>query len=573
MRVALLQLNPTVGDLDGNAALIAAAVREAGAVDLCVTSEMALTGYPARDLLLQRGFVRRAAETLQDLAPQLVGCAPVLVGTPVVNGATQGRPLFNAAALLRHGRVERYFHKNLLPTYDVFDEDRYFEPGGGLEVLDIAGHRCAISICEDVWNDRDFWQRPRYHDDPIEDTRLVGADILLNLSASPFAVGKQRVREPMLANIARKQDVTVVYVNQVGGNDDLLFDGRSLVIAPDGRVIARAKAFAPHVQVVDLDSAAGEPPAGDGGFPDLCLTQPCIEPEPASPEEEIYRALVLGTRDYAHKCGFTRAHLGLSGGIDSALTAAIAVEALGADQVIGVLMPSPYSSGGSVQDSLDLATRLGIRTLTLPIEPLMASFDHVLASAFDGYKADVTEENIQARARGNLLMALANKYGSLLLTTGNKSELSVGYCTLYGDMSGGLAVIADVPKTMVYRISRWLNADRAGVIPDAILTKPPSAELRPGQLDQDSLPPYDVLDDILERHIARYESAEDIVAAGFDEATVRRVLRLVRLAEFKRRQAAPGLRVTERAFGTGWRMPIARDDWESVARNTTRAAI
>ena len=563
MRVALLQLNPTVGDLDGNAALIAAAVREAGAVDLCITSEMALTGYPARDLLLQRGFVRRAAETLEDLAPQLVGCAPVLIGTPVVNGAKQGRPLFNAAALLRHGRVERIFHKNLLPTYDVFDEDRYFEPGDGLEVLDIAGHRCAISICEDVWNDRDFWQRPRYHDDPIEETRLVGADILLNLSASPFAVGKQRVREPMLANIARKQDVTVVYVNQVGGNDDLLFDGRSLVIARDGRVCARAKAFAPQVLVVDLDADAG-------------IT--AIEPEPETPEEEIYRALVLGTRDYAYKCGFRRAHLGLSGGIDSALTAAIAVDALGADHVVGVLMPSPYSSDGSVQDSVDLAKRLGIRTLTLPIEPLMTSFDRVLEPAFDGYAADVTEENIQARARGNLLMAIANKYGSLLLTTGNKSELSVGYCTLYGDMSGGLAVIADVPKTMVYRISHWLNRGergegQGGVIPEAILSKPPSAELRPGQLDQDSLPPYDVLDDILERHIDRYESAEDIVAAGFDEATVRRVLRLVRLAEFKRRQAAPGLRVTERAFGTGWRMPIARDDWETVARNATRATI
>ncbi len=562
MRVALLQLNPTVGDLDGNAALIAAAVREAGPVDLCITSEMALTGYPARDLLLQRGFVRRTAETVEDLASQLVGLAPVLVGMPVVNTAKQGRPLFNAAALLRHGRVERYFHKNLLPTYDVFDEDRYFEPGVGLDVLDIAGHRCAISICEDVWNDRDFWQRPRYHDDPIEDVRLVGADVLLNLSASPFAVGKQRIREPMLGNIARKQDVTVVYVNQIGGNDDLIFDGRSLVVAPDGRVAARAKAFEPHVLVVDLDQAVA------------VHDERLIEPEPATPEEEIYRALVLGTRDYAHKCGFKRVHLGLSGGIDSALTAAIAVDALGAENVLGVLMPSPYSSSGSVDDSHDLADRLGIETLLLSIEPIMQAFDRVLVPAFEGYKQDVTEENIQARARGNLLMALANKFGALLLTTGNKSELSVGYCTLYGDMSGGLAVIADVPKTMVYRISRWLNAsrsaaDRVPPIPEAILTKPPSAELRPGQLDQDSLPPYDVLDDILERHIERYESADEIIASGFDATTVRKVLRLVRIAEFKRRQAAPGLRVTERAFGTGWRQPIARDDWESIAKSKT----
>jgi NAD+ synthase (glutamine-hydrolysing) len=569
MRVALLQLNPTVGDLDGNAALIASAVREAGAVDLCVTSEMALTGYPARDLLLQRGFVRHAAEMVEDLASQLVGFAPVLVGVPVVNTAGQGRPLFNSAALLRHGRVERYFHKNLLPTYDVFDEDRYFEPGVGLDVLDIAGHRCAISICEDVWNDRDFWQRPRYHDDPIEDVRLVGADVLLNLSASPFAVGKQHVREPMLANIARKQDVTVVYVNQVGGNDDLIFDGRSLVVAPDGHVVARAAAFAPHVLVVDIEKAI--PQADDASSTAI---ESLIEPEPETPEEEIYRALVLGTRDYARKCGFTRVHLGLSGGIDSALTAAIAVDALGPENALGVLMPSPYSSAGSVDDSRDLAARLGIGTLTLPIAPIMGAFDQVLAPAFEGYPPDVTEENIQARARGNLLMALANKFGALLLTTGNKSELSVGYCTLYGDMSGGLAVIADVPKTMVYRISRWLNAHAENVgsrppIPNAILTKPPSAELRPGQLDQDSLPPYDVLDDILERHIERYESAEEIIAAGFDEATVRKVLRLVRLAEFKRRQAAPGLRVTERAFGTGWRMPIARDDWEAVAKSKT----
>src|SRR5262249_55026828 len=298
----------------------------------------------------------------------LVGCAPVLIGMPIINTARQGRPLFNAAALLRHGRVERYFHKNLLPTYDVFDEDRYFEPGGGLEVLDIAGRRCAISICEDVWNDRDFWQRPRYHDDPIEDTRILGADILLNLSASPFAVGKQRVREPMLANIARKQGATVVYVNQVGGNDALLSDGRSLVLAPDGRVVARARAFEPQVLVVDLDRVARESGPGSEGTTTL---SPLIEPEPASPEEEVYRALVLGTRDYAYKCGFRSAHLGLSGGIDSALPAATPVNALGPPNRIGVLMPSPYSSSGSVDDSLDLARRLGIRTMPLPITPLM----------------------------------------------------------------------------------------------------------------------------------------------------------------------------------------------------------
>jgi NAD+ synthase (glutamine-hydrolysing) len=560
MRVALLQLNPTVGDLEGNAALIGAAVREAGAVDLCVTSEMALAGYPARDLLLQPGFIARAHEVVTDLAASLIGAAPVLVGMPVANPATHGRPLFNSAALLRAGRVERYFHKSLLPTYDVFDEDRYFEPADGLEVIEIAGRRCAVSVCEDVWNDFDFWRRPRYERDPIENVRTLDADVLLNLSASPFAVGKQDVREQMLASLARKHQVSVVYVNQVGGNDDLLFDGRSVIITPDGNLRARAKAFEPDVLAVNLE-AEGE----------------AIAPQPASPEEEIFRALVMGTRDYARKCRFSQVLLGLSGGIDSALTAVIAAEALGAEHVLGVLMPSPYSSAGSVDDSIALAQRLGIRTFTLPIEPLMTAFDRVLVPAFAGYPQDITEENIQARARGNLLMAISNKYGALLLTTGNKSELSVGYCTLYGDMSGGLAVIADVPKTMVYRVSEWVNEHVNGhpnehlnagvpVIPEAILTKAPSAELRPNQTDQDSLPPYDVLDEILERHIERYESADTIIAAGFDSATVHRVLRLVRLAEFKRRQAAPGLRVTERAFGTGWRMPVARADWEALPR-------
>lgn len=552
MRVALLQLNPTVGDLEGNAALIGAAVREAGAVDLCVTSEMALTGYPARDLLLQPGFVARAAEVAADLASSLIGAAPVLLGMPVANPAAHGRPLFNTAALLRAGRVERGFHKSLLPTYDVFDEDRYFEPADGLEIIDIAGRRCAVSVCEDVWNDFDFWRRPRYAHDPIEDVRKLGADVLLNLSASPFAVGKQDVREQMLASLARKHGVLVVYVNQVGGNDDLLFDGRSVVITPDGRLRARAKAFDSDVLAVDLG-----------------LEAEVVAPQPESPEEEVFRALVMGTRDYARKCRFSQVLLGLSGGIDSALTAVIAAEALGPEQVLGVLMPSPYSSAGSVDDSLALAQRLGMRTFTLPIEPLMTAFDGVLAPAFAGYPQDITEENIQARARGNLLMAISNKYGALLLTTGNKSELSVGYCTLYGDMSGGLAVIADVPKTMVYRVSEWVNAhlhSGVPVIPEEILTKAPSAELRPNQTDQDSLPPYDVLDEILERHIERYESADTIAAAGFDATTVQRVLRLVRLAEFKRRQAAPGLRVTERAFGTGWRMPVARADWEALTR-------
>jgi NAD+ synthase (glutamine-hydrolysing) len=543
MRIGLVQINPTVGDLAGNAARIRAAIAGAPPADLFVTSEMALTGYPARDLLLEPAFIARTRAVAEELAHALAGVAPVLLGLPLHNPSPAGRPLSNAAALLRDGAIARVFLKSLLPTYDVFDEDRYFEPGPGLEALEIGGVRAAVSVCEDVWNDRDFWQRPRYLEDPIDAVERLGASVLLNLSASPFSAGKQRVREDMLGVLARSHGVHVVYVNQVGGNDDLIFDGRSVVVAPDGRVVARAPAFAEAVTVVDLDAP------GEGVTPDV------------AGEEEIFRALVLGTRDYARKCGFREVLLGLSGGIDSALTAAIAAEALGPDRVLGVLMPSPFSSQGSVDDSLALAERLGIRTLTLPIAGVMQAFETTLAGAFAGRAPDVTEENIQARARGNLLMALSNKFGSLLLTTGNKSEISVGYCTLYGDMSGGLAVIADLPKTGVYRVSEWVNRERE-IIPRAILTKAPSAELRPNQTDQDSLPPYDELDAILERHVERYQSEAEIVAAGFDAATVRRVLRLVRIAEFKRRQAAPGLRITERAFGTGWRMPVARASWQ-----------
>jgi NAD+ synthase/NAD+ synthase (glutamine-hydrolysing) len=546
MRLALLQLNPIVGDIEGNAERIEQALRALPAgVDLCVTPEMSLTGYPARDLLLHPGFVSRSAEVAGQLADRVAGLPPVLVGLPERNPADAGRPLFNAAALLSGGRIARWLRKALLPTYDVFDEDRYFEPWTGNETLEVGGARVALSICEDAWNDGDFWPKRRYHVDPIGSAEAGGASLLVNMSASPFAAGKQGLRERMLGSLARKHGLAIAYVNQVGGNDDLVFDGRSLLVARDGAVAARAASFRPDTLVVDpfappsaaLDALEGE-------------------------EEEVYGALVLGTRDYARKCGFARALVGLSGGIDSALTAAIAVDALGPGNVWGVLMPSPYSSRGSVDDALALAANLGIRTWTLPIGPIMESFDAALADPFEGLPADVTEENIQARIRGNLLMAFSNKFNALLLTTGNKSELAVGYCTLYGDMSGGLAVIADVPKTMVYRMARWRNG-RGEVIPEATLTKAPSAELRPNQTDQDSLPPYDVLDAILERHIEQHESLEAIVAAGFDETTARRVLRLVRTAEFKRKQAAPGLKVTDRAFGSGWRMPIARGEWDT----------
>jgi NAD+ synthase/NAD+ synthase (glutamine-hydrolysing) len=543
MRLALLQLNPVVGDLDGNAARIARAVQQAGDVDLCVTPEMSLVGYPPRDLLLQRAFVLRAREIAERLAADVAGAPPVLVGVPIENHADHGRPLFNAAVLLRKGRIERTFRKTLLPTYDVFDEDRYFEPGLGGGILEVAGSDCGISICEDIWNDRDFWQRRRYHRDPVQEAREDGADLLINMSASPFAAGKLDLRERMLASLATRHGLPIAYVNQVGGNDDLVFDGRSLFVGADGAVRARGASFSEDVLVIDTTAPSAPVPP--------------LESE----EQEVFEALVLGTRDYARKCGFTSALLGLSGGIDSALTAVIAADAMGPDKVLGVLMPSPFSSRGSVEDALDLASRIGIRTVTIPIASIMDAFDRALAGEFAGRPSDVTEENIQARIRGNLLMAHANKTGALLLTTGNKSELAVGYCTLYGDMSGGLAVIADVPKTMVYRVARWVNS-RGARIPEPIIDKAPSAELRPNQTDQDSLPPYDVLDAILERHIERHESGEQIVAAGFDAGTVRQVLRLVRIAEFKRKQAAPGLKVTDRAFGSGWRMPIARGEWD-----------
>lgn len=543
MRIALLQINPTVGDFAGNARLIAdgaRAARAAGA-DLAVTPELALVGYLPRDLLLSEEFVRRGWGELDRLAGELADGPPTLVGLPEPNMADQGRPLFNTAALVRGGQVEHRFRKSLLPTYDVFDEDRYFEPFRGPQVLELNGTMLGVSICEDVWNDRDFWTRRRYHHDPIEELVAAGARVIVNMSASPFVAGKHRFREQMLGSMARRHGVPIAYVNQFGGNDDLVFDGRSSVFDAQGSVVARGRSFDADVIVCDLSRAKPIAPADD-----------------QDAESDIWRALVLGTRDYARKCGFTACLLGLSGGIDSALTAAIAVDALGPTRVLGVLMPSPFSSRGSVDDSLQLAANLGIQTLTLPIASAMAAMEDTLRDAFTGTERDVTEENIQARIRGNLLMALSNKRRALLLTTGNKSELAVGYCTLYGDMSGGLGVIADVPKTMVYRVARWLNAARgSAVIPESILTKAPSAELRPNQTDQDSLPPYDVLDDILRRYIERHEPIDRIVAAGFDAGTVRRVITLVRTAEFKRKQAAPGLKVTDRAFGTGWRMPIA----------------
>jgi NAD+ synthase (glutamine-hydrolysing) len=544
LRVALLQINPIAGDLTGNASQIIRGVRAAQAldVDLVVTPELALMGYLPRDLLMSKGFVQRSCQMLSGLAAELKDAPAVLVGAATPNPADIGRPLFNSAILLRNGATGPMFHKTLLPTYDVFDEDRYFEPGREPGILELDGFRLGISICEDVWNDRDFWKRRRYHQDPIHVLAQAGAQAIINLSASPFTVGKELLREEMLGQMARKHKLPLAWVNQVGGNDDLIFDGRSGAFNREGGLFARAKGFAEDLLVVDLSAETG-----------------VIAQDDFAPEAEIWNALVLGVRDYACKTHFTKVLLGLSGGIDSALTAAIAVDAMGRENVLGVMMPSVYSSQGSLDDSLELARNLGIQILSLPISPIMETYESALSGAFQGYKPDVTEENIQSRIRGNLLMALSNKYGALLLTTGNKSELAVGYCTLYGDMNGGLAVIADLPKMMVYRVARYRNR-RKPDIPESTLTKAPSAELRPDQTDQDSLPPYEVLDQILELHIEGSESAEEIIAQGFDEKTVRRVLRMVRNAEFKRKQAAPVLKVTSRAFGTGWRMPIARGE-------------
>ncbi|MBT9312081.1 NAD+ synthase [Leptothoe kymatousa] len=568
MKLAIAQLNPTVGDLKGNAQKILATAKAAAAqgANLLLTPELSLCGYPPRDLLLRPGFIQQIQTTLEQLAQDLPPGIEALVGAaqPNVNAAKKGqKPLYNSMALLGHGKVKAIFHKRLLPTYDVFDEDRYFESGTTpnhfhLEAGDQVLH-IGVTICEDLWNEDDFWGERTYEVNPTAEVVAAGVDLVVNLSASPFTVGKQALREKMIAHAVQQHDCPIIYVNQVGSNDDLIFDGCSVAINRQGQVVNRAPGFVPSLHVLDY------------GAPQQDLSPGTITPLLDSPEAEMWSALVLGVKDYSQKCGFSKAVIGLSGGIDSALVAAIAAAALGPDQVLGVLMPSPYSSDHSISDAEKLAHNLGIHTQTLPIGNLMAGFDHTFATLFADTAPGVTEENLQSRIRGNLLMAIANKFGHLLLSTGNKSEMAVGYCTLYGDMNGGLAVIADVPKTKVYGLCQWLNQSvqtngalgaiesqgKTEIIPNNILTKPPSAELRPDQVDQDSLPPYDILDDILERLIQQHQSAADIVAAGHPEAVVNRVIRLLTRAEFKRRQAPPVLKVTDRAFGLGWRMPIA----------------
>lgn len=541
MKIALGQINPTVGDFAGNATKIiefAGRAKQAGA-GLILFPELSVCGYPPRDLVERASFVAQNGETVQKIAAQTRGIA-VICGLVTPAHSDTGKAVMNSAAWLIDGRVAFVQSKMLLPTYDVFDEMRNFAPAKKQELFPFCGKSMALTICEDAWNDKQFWRKRLYTVDPVETLVREGGNFVLNISASPFWIGKREFRREMLASIARQHKVPVALVNQVGGDDSLVFDGSSIVLDAEGRIIAQGKSFEEDIVYFDSNALTGE-----------------IHEQIAGDDASAYAALVLGTRDYIRKCGFQQAIVALSGGIDSALTAAIAADAVGPENVIGVGMPGPYSSQGSIDDARELAKNLGIRFELLSINPAYEAYRQTLAGVFAGRKEDVTEENIQSRARGMLLMALSNKFGAIVLSTGNKSELGVGYCTLYGDMVGGLAVISDVPKTLVYRLSEYVNSRRP-VIPRATLEKPPSAELRPDQKDSDSLPPYEILDAVLEDYVEDAHSAARIAAdRGIDLETVKRVIRMVDRAEYKRQQAAPGLKISPKAFGYGRRIPIA----------------
>ncbi|HEX4125692.1 MAG TPA: NAD+ synthase [Tepidisphaeraceae bacterium] len=563
MRIALAQINGTVGDLIGNCRKIldfTARAREQRA-KLVVFPELSLIGYPPKDLLLKAQFIADTLAALDRIAGEIHGI-DAIVGYAEPNPRPVGRPLYNAVALLRDGKIHSKHYKTLLPTYDVFDESRYFEPGFRNErqnIAEIAGCAVGLSICEDLWNDEKMIPRRLYHDNPIADLSSAGAQIMVNASASPFVAGKHAFRLKLFASQVRQFRRPLVYVNQVGGNDELVFDGNSVVFDGAGNVIAQAKDFEEELLVIDIppSPAATEPPPPSIGI-DYEHGRETRQLSDAD-IESVYKALVLGLRDYVHKCRFKSVVLGLSGGIDSALTAALAVAAFGPELVTGIAMPSRYSSEHSITDARAVAANLGIPFQIIPIDAAHAAYELMLAPSFAGTQPGLAEENIQARIRGAILMAFSNKFSHLLLTTGNKSEMAVGYCTLYGDMCGGLAVISDVPKTVVYRLCHFINR-HAGreIIPTSSITKPPSAELRPNQTDQDSLPPYEILDAILHRYVEEEKSAAAIIADGFDAATVTRVIKLIDTSEYKRRQAAPGLKVTSRAFGFGRRMPIAQ---------------
>lgn len=541
MKIALGQINPTVGDFSGNAAKMIEFARRAQAegAGLILFPELSVCGYPPRDLVERPSFVAHNRESAERIAEATRGIA-VICGLVTPANSDTGKSVMNSAALLQDGKIAFLQSKMLLPTYDVFDEMRNFAPAKSQELFPFCGNRMALTVCEDAWNDKLFWPKRLYVVDPIEALVRAGGNFVLNISASPFWIGKREVRRDMLASIARQHKVPVAMVNQVGGNDSLLFDGSSLVLNAEGKIIAQGRSFEEDLIYFDSKTLTGD-------------MHEQIEGEEAS----VYSALVLGTRDYIRKCGFQKAIIGLSGGIDSALTAVIAADAVGPENVIGVGMPGPYSSPGSIADARALAKNLGIRFEVLSIDGAVEAYRETLKDVFANRKEDVTEENIQSRARGTLLMALSNKFGAIVLSTGNKSELGVGYCTLYGDMVGGLAVISDVPKTLVYRLSRYVNSRRP-VIPQDTLEKPPSAELRPDQKDSDSLPAYEILDAVLEDYVEDAHTAERIAADhGFDIEVVRRVLRMVDRAEYKRQQAAPGIKITPKAFGYGRRLPIA----------------
>ena len=557
MRIALAQINPTIGDIVGNLQKHLACLkqaRDAGA-QLVLFPELSILGYPPKDLLLKPAVIRLAAEAVQQIADAAQNVTAI-VGYPEKNIASAGRPLHNAVAIVRNdgngGKILSKRFKSLLPTYDVFDESRYFEPGPDTELTFIDNQPMGVSICEDLWNDEKFVERPLYHFNPIGALAEEGAKILLNISASPFVLGKNEYRHKLFGFQAKRWNMPIVYVNQVGGNDELVFDGNSVVFNQYGEPIAQARDFEEDLLIVDLPGD----PAGGTQAPGLRTSRTGIA--------SIHAALILGLRDYVSKCGFKSVVLGLSGGIDSAVVAALAAEALGPQNVMGVALPSRYSSDHSKSDAAILAQRLGVAFHTIPIEGPHKAVEEALATLFAGTPEGLAEENMQARLRGNILMSLSNKFGHMLLTTGNKSEVATGYCTLYGDMCGGLAVISDVPKMMVYALARYINEQAVkagkpeGPIPENTITKPPSAELKPNQRDQDSLPPYEVLDEIIEGYVEQEKTVPEIIAQGFGAAVVQRVARLIDLSEYKRKQMAPGIKVTSRAFGFGRRMPIAQ---------------
>lgn len=540
MKIAMAQINTTVGALSANTQKIIDYLHKARAeqAELVLFPELSITGYPPMDLLDRNRFIEKNLECLQQVVTASQGLT-VVVGFVDKNLTRHGKHLHNAAAVIHDGKLISTHHKTLLPTYDVFDEDRYFEPARQVATTAVCGLKAGVSICEDVWNDSDFWSRQLYLTDPIEALHLQGMEMLLNISASPFHVGKPQLRLQMVQAICRKYGVPAIYLNQVGGNDNLIFDGHSFIVSAKGELLWLGAGFEESFTVLELEQLQ---PLQPSWLPDMGM---------------IEAALVLGLKDYVHKTRFKSVVLGLSGGIDSAVTAALAAKALGPEQVMGVAMPSQYSSQGSEDDAQKLAENLGVRFETIPIRPMFDSFRNSLQPLFADYPEDVTEENLQARIRGNLLMALSNKFGHLLLTTGNKSEMAVGYCTLYGDMCGGLAVIADLPKTWVYQLAEYINREQE-IIPRNTIEKPPSAELRPDQKDQDTLPPYEVLDAILEAYIVENKAPEEIIGCGFEASTVNWVIQRLNVNEYKRRQAPPGLKVTRKAFGQGRRYPIAR---------------